>query len=172
MGEYQHVKHGFEPVYDANSRILILGSMPSVKSREQGFYYGHPRNRFWQVMTRILDCPLPETIEEKKKMLLEHGVALWDVIQECDIIGSSDSSIRNVTAAPLGRILNTAQIKKIYGNGGTAARLYRKYQQRETGMAIQELPSTSPANAAFSLDRLVDIWNREIGKNKLSENTL
>lgn len=162
MGEYQHVTHGFEPVYDANSRILILGSIPSVKSREQGFYYGHPRNRFWQVIARILDSSLPETIEEKRKLLLEHGIALWDVIQECDIIGSSDSSIRNVKATPLGEILSIGKIHKIYGNGKTAAKLYRKYQQERVGLEIQELPSTSPANAAFSLDRLVEIWSREI----------
>lgn len=158
MGEYQHVKHGFEPVYDEKSRILILGSLPSVKSRETGFYYGHPRNRFWQVISKLMDWPLPETIEEKKTMLLANGIAVWDVIQECDIIGSSDSSIKNVEPAQLERVLHKADIRTVYGNGKTAARLYRKYQQPKTGMEIIELPSTSPANAAFSLERLIDAW--------------
>lgn len=162
MAEYEHVKHGFDPVYNENARILILGSLPSVKSREEGFYYGHPRNRFWQVLARLLDWQLPQTIEEKKNMLLENGIAIWDVIQECDIIGSSDSSIKNVKPTQLGRILHAADIIAVYGNGKTASKLYRKYQQQETGTKIRELPSTSPANAAFSLERLVEVWGTEL----------
>ena len=162
MGEYQHVKHEFAPVYNRESRILILGSLPSVKSREQGFYYGHPRNRFWKVLSCILDTPLPQTIEDKKIMLLKHGIAVWDVIQECDIVGSSDSSIKNVQPAQLQKILDTASIRAIYGNGKTATRLYQKYQQPQTGMVIRELPSTSPANAAYSLERLIEIWKAAI----------
>lgn len=158
MGEYQHVRHGFEPVYDEKSKILILGSLPSVKSRETGFYYGHPRNRFWQVVSKLTDWPVPRTIDEKKEMLLANGIAIWDVIQECDIIGSSDSSIKNVEPVRLERILHTADIRCVYGNGKTAAKLYRKYQQPKTGMEIVELPSTSPANAAFSLERLLEAW--------------
>lgn len=162
MGEYQHVKHCFEPVYNQHSKILILGSLPSVKSREEGFYYGHPRNRFWQVTARILDWQVPQTIEEKRTMLLENGIAVWDVIQECDIIGSSDSSIKNVKPAKLKRILSEADIVAVYGNGKTASKMYRKYQEKETGIKIKELPSTSPANAAFSLERLLEIWGSEL----------
>lgn len=162
MGEYQHVKHSFEPVYDENSQILILGSLPSVKSREEGFYYGHPRNRFWQVLSQILDWTLPQTTEEKKSMLLKNRIAVWDVIQECDIIGSSDSSIKNVRPAQLGIILDTANIRAIYGNGKTASKLYCKYLQKESGIQIRELPSTSPANASYSLERLVEIWKMEL----------
>lgn len=162
MGEYQHVKHTFEPVYNENSRILILGSLPSVKSREQGFYYGHPRNRFWKVLAKLLTCPEPETIEEKKTMLLERGIAIWDVIEECDIVGSSDSSIKNVIPAQIGRVFSTGQITAIYANGKTAAGLYRRYLMDDAGMDIIELPSTSPANAAYSLERLVQIWGERL----------
>ena len=169
MGNYQHVTHDFEPVYNDTSKILILGSLPSVKSREEGFYYGHPRNRFWKVMSELLGCGLPQTVAEKKEMLLQHGIAIWDVIQECDIIGSSDSSIKNVKPTQLGQILDKADIAGIYGNGKTASKLYRKYQQKETGIDIRELPSTSPANAAFSLERLVSIWGQELGGQWLKD---
>lgn len=164
MGNYQHVEHGFEPVYNEASRILILGSLPSVKSREEGFYYGHPRNRFWRVLAEIFGCSLPQTIQEKTDMLLENRIAIWDVVQECDIIGSSDSSIRNVKPTQLRRILEVADIKAVYGNGRTASELYLKYQRKETGMDIRVLPSTSPANAAYSLERLVSVWRENITK--------
>ena len=95
MSEYTHIVHEFEPVFDGNSRVLILGSLPSVKSREQGFYYGHPQNRFWRVTAAVFGEPVPNTIAEKRAMLLRCGVAVWDVIAECDIIGSSDASIKN-----------------------------------------------------------------------------
>lgn len=159
MGEYQKVKHEFAPVYDKNSRILILGSFPSVKSREQQFYYGHPQNRFWKVIAALTRTPLPKTIEEKKKMLLENGIAIWDVIAECEIIGSSDSSIRNVVATDLRQILDCAQIQQIYANGNTAKKLFDKYQKPICGREIKGLPSTSPANAAFSLETLIERWS-------------
>ena len=159
MGEYQKVKHEFEPVYDKNSRILILGSFPSVKSREQQFYYGHPQNRFWKVIAALTDTPIPETIDEKKKMLLENGIAIWDVIAECEIIGSSDSSIRNVVATDLRQILDCAQIQQIYANGNTAKKLFDKYQKPICAREIKGLPSTSPANAAFSLETLIERWS-------------
>lgn len=159
MGEYQKVKHEFEPVYDKNSRILILGSFPSVKSREQQFYYGHPQNRFWKVIATLTGTPIPETIDEKKKMLLENGIAIWDVIAECEIIGSSDSSIRNVVATDLRQILDCAQIQQIYANGNTAKKLFDKYQKPICGWEIKGLPSTSPANAAFSLETLIERWS-------------
>lgn len=158
MSEYQRVRHEFEPVYDSNSRILILGSFPSVKSREQQFYYGHPQNRFWKVLAGLTGYPVPQTIEEKKKMLLENGIAIWDVIAECEIIGSSDSSIRNVVPAELERVLQCADIRQIYANGGTAKKLFEKFQKKQCGREIQGLPSTSPANAAFSLERLMEAW--------------
>lgn len=159
---YQHIKHTFQPVYDEYSEILILGSLPSVKSREQGFYYGHPRNRFWKVVAALLGCPEPETMEEKKSMLLTYHVAIWDVIDSCDIRGSSDSSIRNVVPADIQRVLECATIKRIYANGRTAGQLYRKWVEPITGREIIDLPSTSPANAAMSLAKLVEVW-REAG---------
>lgn len=158
MGEYQHIKHEFPPVYDKNSKILILGSLPSVKSREQGFYYGHPQNRFWKLIAALTDHDVPESIEEKKAMLLEEHIAISDVIAECDIIGSSDSSIRNVIPMNLDEILQNADIRRIYANGGTARRLFERYQKKSCGREIQGLPSTSPANAAFSLERLKQEW--------------
>ena len=155
---YIHVVHGFEPVFDGHSRVLILGSLPSVKSREQGFYYGHPQNRFWRVTAGVFGETVPVTIEEKKSMLLRCGAAVWDVIAECDIIGSSDASIKNVVPADLSRILDSAPIEMIFANGGTAGKLYRKHQQALTGREIITLPSTSPANAAWSVEGLIDEW--------------
>ncbi len=160
--EYHHITQPFDPVFDGDSKVLILGSLPSVKSRENGFYYGNPQNRFWKVMAAILGEPNPETIPEKRAMLLAHGIAIWDVIESCDIIGSSDSSIKNVTPADLSRILSGAEIEQIFTNGGTAGRLYRRYEEKLTGMPAVGLPSTSPANAAWNLTRLTDTWQRAI----------
>ena len=156
--EYEHIVHSFEPVYDKASEILILGTLPSVKSRENNFYYGHKQNRFWKVMADLCGEPVPETIEEKKKMLLAHHIAVWDVIQSCDIKGSSDSSIRNVEPTDIRRILAESQITRIYANGNKAGELYRKYQLPLTGIEATVLPSTSPANAAFTMPRLLDAW--------------
>lgn len=155
---YTHVRHGFEPLYDSSSNILILGTMPSVKSREQNFYYGHPQNRFWKLLAALYGDNIPNTIEEKKLFLHSHHIALWDVISECDIIGSSDSSIKNVVPADLSVILNSADIKCIYANGTKAYDLYMKYSYGMTKREIVKLPSTSPANAAFQMDRLINIW--------------
>ena len=157
--EEKHVTHGFPPVYDRNSRILILGSMPSVKSRELGFYYGHPQNRFWKVMSAVTGENFPADIPGKREMLLRHGIALWDVIAECDIAGSSDSSIRNVVPNDLSVILSAACISAIFTNGSTASGIYKKYQLSQTGISSVPLPSTSPANAAWSLDRLIKAWS-------------
>ena len=159
---YQHVEHTFDPVYDRDSEILILGTFPSVKSREQNFYYGHPQNRFWKVMARLTGEPVPDTVEQKKEMLLKHHIAVWDVVQSCDIIGSSDSSIRNVVPADLGRILSDSRVAKIFANGDKAYKLYQKYCRKETGIPAVKLPSTSPANAIFTLDRLTDTWEELI----------
>ena len=155
---YTHVSHDFEPVFDENSKVLILGTFPSVKSRENQFYYGHPQNRFWKVIAGLTENEVPQTIEEKKKLLLEHGIAIWDVIESCDIIGSSDSSIKNVVPADIERVVANSKIQNIYANGGTAKKLYEKYSQKRTGREIIGLPSTSPANAAYSLERLLECW--------------
>ena len=150
--------HPIPPVYDENSRILILGSFPSVKSREQGFFYGHPQNRFWRVTAAVFDDEIPMTVPERRAFLLRHGVALWDVIAACEITGSSDASIRSPEINELGPILEAAPIRAIFVNGATAARLYRRYAQPLTGRPACLLPSTSPANASWSLDRLIEAW--------------
>lgn len=155
----EHVEHTFEPVFDSASRILILGTFPSVKSREGNFYYHHPQNRFWKVLSGLLDEPLPAAVDEKKRMLLSRHIAVWDVIESCDIKGSSDSSIRNVVPADLARILDRAPVKQIYANGETAFKLYRKYCEESARMTAIRLPSTSPANAAWSLERLIQAWS-------------
>lgn len=152
------VIHPLPPVYDENSRVLILGSFPSVKSRETGFFYGHPRNRFWMVQAEVFEDDVPVTIAEKKRFLLKHGVAVWDVIASCEIRGSSDSSITNVRVNDLSIILNKADIKAIYVNGGKAESIYEKYMEKQVGRKCVRLPSTSPANAAWSLDRLTESW--------------
>lgn len=164
---YTRVSHGFEPVYDGNSRILVLGSFPSVKSRENSFYYGHPQNRFWKLMARLLDEPVPSTIEEKKLLLLSRGIAIWDVVAACDIKGSSDSSIRNVIPADINRVLRAANITTIIANGDTAYKLYRKYCEPHTGREAVKCPSTSPANAIFTLDRLTEAWGKALSDSLL-----
>ncbi len=150
--------HPFPPLYNENSRILILGSFPSVKSREQMFFYGHPQNRFWKVISSVFECNEPVTIEEKKRFLHENGIALWDVIASCDITGSSDSSIKNVKANDITRILKEADIRQIFVNGKTAEKYFKKYMKAEINRDAVCLPSTSPANAAWSADRLVEKW--------------
>lgn len=157
--EYQKLMHIFEPIFDENSRILILGTFPSVKSRENRFYYGHPQNRFWKVLVGVCREPqVPDTIEEKRNFLLAHHIAIWDVIAECEIMGSSDSSIRNVVPNDLRKILDYAPIQKIYANGGKAYELYQKYSRNAIGLEIEKLPSTSPANASFQMPRLLSAW--------------
>lgn len=162
--EYEHITHSFEPVYDKNSRILILGTLPSVASRENNFYYGHKQNRFWKLLAHLLDEPVPEAIDEKKHMLLNNHIAIWDVIQSCDIKGSSDSSIKNVEPTDIGKILDTADIKRVIANGNKAGQLYKKYQLPLTGMAAVILPSTSPANAAWTFEKLCKRWGEYIKK--------
>lgn len=178
MASYQHISHGFEPVFDEHSRILVLGSFPSVLSRENAFYYGNPQNRFWRVMAACLGEPVPqnegglsdngqpltpeESIAAKKRMLLRHGIALWDVIASCDIKGSSDASIKNVVPAQVEHVLETAHIGAVICNGGTAGRLYKRYLQWQVGLAAHVLPSTSPANAAWQLERLTVRWQEEL----------
>lgn len=161
--ELTHVTHTFGPVYDENSRILILGSFPSVKSREQQFYYGHPQNRFWKVMAALCGEDVPETIEARKEFLLKHRIALWDVIESCDIMGSSDSSIRNVQPNDMDVILRAADIGGIFLNGDKAYQLYMKYCKKEGQPPVKKLPSTSPANAAWQLEKLLSAWGEALG---------
>ena len=144
------VTHPIAPLFDASSRILILGSFPSVKSREGLFFYHHPQNRFWKVLAGVLEEPVPGSIEEKKIFLLKHRIALWDAIASCTIEGSSDSTIKNVVPNDLSGILSAADISRIFCNGGASFQYYKKYQEPRTGRAAVRLPSTSPANAAWS----------------------
>ena len=153
------IVHPIPPVYDENSIILILGSFPSVRSRKEGFFYGHPQNRFWKVTSAVFGTETPQTVSEKKAFLLRNHIALWDVIGSCEIDGSADSSIRNVSANDLSVILNNADIRQIYVNGKTAYKYYCKYSEKETGRPAICLPSTSPANAAWSLERLTVAWD-------------
>lgn len=163
MAEYEHVVQPFAPVYDEYSKVLILGSLPSVKSREQGFYYGHPQNRFWKVTAAVFGEPVPETIEEKEGMLLRNRLAVWDVIESCDIIGSSDSSVKNAEAADVAGLLSSSAIERVYVNGALAGKLYDRYLFEKTGIAAVRLPSTSPANARWNLEALIESW-RIIGE--------
>ena len=140
--EQQHQIHTISPVYNEHSRILILGSFPSVKSREAGFFYGHPQNRFWKVLANVFQAEVPGTIEEKKAFLLEHRIAVWDVIGQCEITGSSDSSIRNVVPNPISKILETTKIEQIFVNGKKAEQLYQRYIYPQTKRNAICLPST------------------------------
>lgn len=151
--------HPIAPVFDKDSKVLILGSFPSVKSREEGFFYGHPQNRFWKVTALVFGEETPRTIDEKKAFLLRNHIALWDVIGSCEIEGSSDSSIRNVSANDIKTILETADIQAVYLNGRKAFQLYQKHMFPVTGRMGICLPSTSPANAAWNQDKLVRAWS-------------
>ncbi len=159
----ERISHPFPPLYNKKARILILGSFPSVKSREQKFFYGHPQNRFWKVVAGVLSWPVPETIEEKRKMLLDNHIALWDTIASCDIVGSSDSSIKNAVPNDLSEILDHSEITHIFCNGAKSYEYYRKYTEEKTGRKAVKLPSTSPANAAWSVDRLKGSWRQILG---------
>ena len=154
----QHLTHPIAPVWDERSRVLILGSFPSVKSREENFFYGHPQNRFWRVLSAVLDCPLPDSVEEKRRMLLAHGIALWDVIASCEIEGSADASIENAVPNDLAPIFAAAEIRAVYCNGTAAWTLYEKHIRPLLGRAAVKLPSTSPANARWTVEKLVEAW--------------
>lgn len=155
----ERIVHTFAPVYDKNSKLLILGSFPSVKSREISFYYAHPRNRFWTLLSALLKQPIPVSIEEKKNLLLSYHIALWDVIQSCEIKGSSDSSIKNVVPNNILSLIEQSSVTHIYANGSKAYSLYEKYCKPDIFLPITKLPSTSPANAAFPLERLIKEWS-------------
>ena len=154
-----YITHPFGPLFSGESRVLILGSFPSVKSREQNFFYGHPQNRFWKVISALFEEPVPATIDDKKRLILINKLALWDSIAGCEITGSSDSSIRNARANDISMILDNAPIEHIYTNGKKSHELYVKYIEPAVGREAICLPSTSPANAQWTLDRLIDAWS-------------
>ena len=152
--------HPFGPLYCESSRVLILGSFPSVKSREQQFFYGHPQNRFWKVIAALYGEPVPQSIPEKKALILGHDLALWDSIASCEITGSSDASIRNAKPNDIGIILESCDIRQIFCNGKTSHALYEKYIAPRTGRSAVCLPSTSPANAQWTLEKLIEAWRQ------------
>ena len=154
-----YLHHPFGPLFNENSHVLILGSFPSAKSREQNFFYGHPQNRFWKVIAAVFDQRVPQNIEEKKQLILTNGLALWDSIASCEITGSSDASIRNARANDIDIILGNSSIERIYCNGRKSHELYCRYIEAQTGREAICLPSTSPANAQWSLERLIEAWS-------------
>lgn len=154
----QTVVHTIPPLYDSHSRVLLLGSIPSPKSREIGFFYGHPQNRFWRVLAAVLGEEVPQTIDEKRAICLKHHVALWDTIARCDIAGASDTSIRNAEPNDIGKLVRESEITRIFATGGKSAELYRKLIEPQLHIPITQLPSTSPANAAWSLERLIEAY--------------
>ena len=154
--------HPVKPIFDKNSKTLMLGTFPSVKSMEVCFFYGHPQNRFWRVMARICNSKTPESIEEKTNLILSNNFALWDVIHSCEIEGSSDSSIKNVVPNDIGIILKETQVDRIFVNGKKAESLYKKYIEKNIGIKAIYLPSTSPANASWSEDKLAEFWKKQI----------
>ena len=160
MTGYQHIPHGFEPVFDERSRVLVLGSFPSVLSRANDFYYGNPQNRFWPMLAALTGEPVParEDIEAKKQIILRHGLALWDTLESCTITGASDASIRDVVPNDIAALLQKVPIEAVFCNGATAYRIYTKYLQPVTGLAAVKLPSTSPANAACRPEMLRQVW--------------
>lgn len=152
------VIHNIPPLYDSESRILLLGSLPSPKSREAKFFYGHPQNRFWPVLAAVLGEPAPDTIEQKRALCHTHHIALWDTIASCEIAGASDTSIKNAKPNDIGWLLAQTKIDRVFATGGKSAELYRKLIEPVTHVPITQLPSTSPANAAWSLDRLIEAY--------------
>lgn len=153
-----HIVHPIPPLFDRDSRLLILGSFPSVKSREAGFFYGHPQNRFWPLLARLFGEQPPTSVEQKKALALSHHIALWDSIASCTVVGSSDSSVRDVKPNNLTPILQGSCVTYVACNGTLSHSMYRKYLFPLTGIEAIRLPSTSPANAAFSMERLLNAW--------------
>ena len=156
MSGRERIVHPLEPVFDARSRALVLGTMPSPRSREVGFYYGHPQNRFWSVIAALMREPVPATNEERAALALRHGIALWDVIASCEIAGASDASIRNARPNDLSRIIDAAPIEAVFTTGAAAARLYERFCAASfPDLPHIPLPSTSAANARMRLGDLV-----------------
>ena len=159
MSETKKITHPFPPLFDENSRTLILGSFPSVKSREVRYYYGHPQNRLWKLIAALYEEDVPSSNEEKKNLILSHNLALWDSIKSCTITGSSDSSVKDVVPNDLSVILDNSKVDRIFCNGALPFKIYMKYIYPTTKINAVKLPSTSPANAAFSLERLIGEWS-------------
>lgn len=152
--------HTIEPVFDAHSRVLLLGTFPSPKSREMGFFYGHPQNRMWRVLSAVLgEDEVPQTVQERKQFLLNHGIAMWDVLASCSIEGAADSSIQDTQPNDLSQVFQAAQIQQVFTTGAKATELYRRYQLPVCGRDCHRLPSTSGANAAWSLERLIEAYS-------------
>lgn len=162
------ILHNLDPVYNENSRVLILGSFPSVRSREEGFFYGHPNNRFWKVLSLVFEEEIPNDIEKKREFLLRHNIALWDVIASCDVEGSADVKIKNAVPNDISHILSSSGVKTVFLNGKTAEKYYNKYMQDRYSVERITLPSTSPANASWSQERLCGEW-KEVKKRTEKE---
>lgn len=160
MKKRTHVTHEFPALYDRESRVLLLGSIPSPKSREMAFYYGHPQNRFWKVMAAVLGESVPETIAQKKAMLKKHHVALWDVLDSCTIVGASDTSIEDPVVNNIKDLVKKSKVTHIFCTGATAHKLYQKLCAKDVGIDAVKLPSTSPANCAVSLEKLVEAYKK------------
>lgn len=158
MSDTQSIVHPIPPLFDKDCTKLILGSFPSVKSREAQFFYGHPQNRFWKLLAELFSEQVPQTVEEKSALALKHHIAMWDTIHSCTITGSSDSSIKDVVPNDLSVILDNSRVTQIFANGTASYKLYQKYIYPATGIQAVKLPSTSPANAAFSLEKLKQSW--------------
>lgn len=158
MADTAKIVHPIPPLFNEVSKTLILGSFPSVKSREAMFFYGHPQNRFWRLMALLFEAEVPETVEEKTHLVLTHRLALWDTIHSCTITGSSDSSIRDVVPNDLSVILDNSRVDRVFCNGAASYKLYQKYIYPQTKLHAAQLPSTSPANAAWSMERLQKAW--------------
>ena len=154
----ERIQHPFQPVVDENCRVLILGSFPSLKSREDGFYYGHPQNRFWRMLAAVYEEEMPTDIPAKQTFLLRHHIALWDVIASCQIEGSSDASVKEAVPVDIERLIHVANIEKVICNGNLAMKLYHQHLEQKVGFKAIGMPSTSPANAACSLMKLVETW--------------
>ena len=152
------VTHTIPPVFSAESEILILGTMPSPKSREAAFYYAHPQNRFWPVLARVYGEPLPQSVEEKKRLILAHRLALWDVLSRCEITGASDASIKNPVANDVPSLLKITRVSRVLCTGGTSARLYTRLLYPLTAIPCETLPSPSAANAQYSLNALASAY--------------
>lgn len=152
----------FEPVFGPASRALILGSWPSPESWRQGFYYGHPRNRFWPLLARLCGAETPQTVEQKRALILQNGLALWDVLESCTVTGASDASIKDPVPVDLAALLEKAPVEAVFCNGAAAFRLYEKMLRPVSGIAAVRLPSTSPANAAFGMEKLA-AWGAALG---------
>ena len=154
--------HTIPPLFSADSDTLILGTFPSPKSREAAFYYGHPQNRFWRVLAGVYGEAVPTSVEEKTRLVLAHSLALWDTVASCEIVGAADSTIRRETPNDIAWLIGETRVTRIFTNGKTAFALYEKYALPKTKIGALALPSTSPANASYSLENLIEIWGEAL----------